>query len=67
MIQDLKRSVAKELPDHRVESVIYPKYETKGELAEATAQFLEWYVLRPSIPPRVEPALLIQRQGSRSA
>ncbi|ROT38590.1 hypothetical protein SODALDRAFT_295431 [Sodiomyces alkalinus F11] len=39
---ELKRDVARQLLDHRVESVVYPKYETKGELAEATAKFLEW-------------------------
>jgi hypothetical protein len=24
---------------------VYPKYETKGELAQATDAFVEWYVL----------------------
>ncbi|KAI8245033.1 hypothetical protein K4K53_002920 [Colletotrichum sp. SAR 10_77] len=41
-LQDLKRVVTKQLPDHRVESIVYPKYETKGELAEATEAFLAW-------------------------
>lgn len=40
---DLKRLVGKQLPDHRVESIVYPKYETKGELAQATEAFVEWY------------------------
>ncbi|KDN67575.1 hypothetical protein CSUB01_03629 [Colletotrichum sublineola] len=40
--QDLKRSVTKQLPDHRVESIVYPQYETKGELAQATEAFLSW-------------------------
>ncbi|KAK2009779.1 hypothetical protein LZ32DRAFT_639859 [Colletotrichum eremochloae] len=39
---DLKRSVTKQLPDHRVESIVYPQYETKGELAQATEAFLSW-------------------------
>ncbi|KAH6888165.1 hypothetical protein B0T10DRAFT_442360 [Thelonectria olida] len=39
---DLKRAVKKRLSNDRVETVIYPKYETKGELAEATTAFLEW-------------------------
>ncbi|KAF6811504.1 hypothetical protein CMUS01_13247, partial [Colletotrichum musicola] len=39
---DLKRTVTKQLPDHRVESIVYPKYETKGELAQATDAFLAW-------------------------
>ncbi|ROW04564.1 hypothetical protein VMCG_04948 [Cytospora schulzeri] len=40
--EDLKRTVNIELPDHDVESVIYPQYATKGELAEASVNFLEW-------------------------
>jgi hypothetical protein len=36
--------VAKQLPEHNVQSVVYPKYDTKGELEEATAGFLEWSV-----------------------
>jgi len=40
--QDLKKGVIEALPDHRIESVVYPKYETKGELAQCSAQFLEW-------------------------
>ncbi|KAM0269454.1 hypothetical protein ACHAQH_009716 [Verticillium albo-atrum] len=39
---DLKQQVAKQIPDHKVESVVYPKYETKGELDQATESFLEW-------------------------
>ncbi|KJR88280.1 uncharacterized protein SPSK_07131 [Sporothrix schenckii 1099-18] len=44
---DLKSTVAGILPDHdRVETVVYPRYETKGELAEASQQFLEWLKAR---------------------
>ncbi|KAH7264857.1 uncharacterized protein BKA55DRAFT_635405 [Fusarium redolens] len=39
---DLKKAVARELPDEKVESVVYPKYETTGELAQAAEGFLEW-------------------------
>ncbi|UNI15472.1 hypothetical protein JDV02_002002 [Purpureocillium takamizusanense] len=39
---DLKLQVARELPNERVESVVYPTYETKGELAQASQAFLEW-------------------------
>ena len=35
--------MAKELPDNHVESVVYPTYETKGELEQATEGFLTWY------------------------
>jgi hypothetical protein len=37
--------VGRSLPaDHRVEAVVYPQYETKGELAQATEAFVEWCV-----------------------
>ncbi|KAF5674978.1 hypothetical protein FHETE_2729 [Fusarium heterosporum] len=39
---DLKAAVAKQLPDDKVESVVYPRYETAGELAQAAEAFLEW-------------------------
>jgi hypothetical protein len=39
----LKDTVANNLPDHEVASAIYPKYETRGELTQSTAAFLEWY------------------------
>ncbi|KAK4668946.1 uncharacterized protein QC764_701280 [Podospora pseudoanserina] len=38
-LQDI---ITNNLPDHEVASVVYPKYETKGELAQSTAAFLEW-------------------------
>ncbi|KAM7215354.1 hypothetical protein V8F06_009215 [Rhypophila decipiens] len=38
----LEASVAESLPDDLVTSVVYPKYETRGELAQSTAAFLEW-------------------------
>ena len=34
--------MSSQLSDHNVESVIYPKYATKGELNEASVNFLEW-------------------------
>ncbi|PSR82906.1 hypothetical protein BD289DRAFT_461499 [Coniella lustricola] len=40
--EDLKRTVSSELPGHKVESVVYPQYATKGELAQASINFLEW-------------------------
>lgn len=39
---DLKKQVARELPDHKIESAVYPTYETKGELAQASQALLEW-------------------------
>lgn len=41
-LKDLKSAVAKQLPEDKVESVVYPKYETSGELAQASEGFLEW-------------------------
>ncbi|KAF4438414.1 hypothetical protein F53441_12802 [Fusarium austroafricanum] len=35
-------AVARELPNEKVESVVYPKYKTTGELAQASEAFLEW-------------------------
>ncbi|KAK7995066.1 hypothetical protein PG990_013839 [Apiospora arundinis] len=39
---DLKKEVSKKLPEHNVESVVFPKYETKGELKQSTELFLDW-------------------------
>ena len=41
-VQDFKKHLSSQLSDHHVESVIYPKYATKGELTEASINFLEW-------------------------
>lgn len=40
--KNLQATVTNNLPDHEVASVVYPKYETKGELAQSTTAFLEW-------------------------
>ncbi|KAK0703935.1 hypothetical protein B0T26DRAFT_757430 [Lasiosphaeria miniovina] len=40
--QHLQDTVTSNLPDHKVASVVYPKYETKGELAQSTEAFLGW-------------------------
>ena len=34
--------MAKQLPENKVQSVVYPKYETKGELDQSTEAFVEW-------------------------
>ncbi|KAK8001189.1 hypothetical protein PG991_013411, partial [Apiospora marii] len=39
---DLKKEVSNKLPDHNVESVVFPKYETRGELKQSTELFLDW-------------------------
>lgn len=51
MAQDLKKEVSRHLPDdQRIESVVYPTYETKGELAQATEAFLAWSASPMSSP-----------------
>ncbi|KAI0811815.1 hypothetical protein GGR55DRAFT_89310 [Xylaria sp. FL0064] len=40
--EDLKAQVAKQLPEDNVEAVVYPKYETKGELGQSSTSFLSW-------------------------
>ncbi|KAK3380544.1 hypothetical protein B0T24DRAFT_647739 [Lasiosphaeria ovina] len=40
--QHLQDTVTNNLPDHKVASVVYPKYETKGELGQSTEAFLGW-------------------------
>lgn len=39
---DLQKSVVSKLPDHNVESIVYPKYETRGELGQCCVSFLSW-------------------------
>ncbi|KAK4444215.1 hypothetical protein QBC34DRAFT_442718 [Podospora aff. communis PSN243] len=38
----LQDTITSNLPDDKVTSVVYPKYETKGELAQSTSAFLGW-------------------------
>ncbi|CAI4213199.1 unnamed protein product [Parascedosporium putredinis] len=40
--EDLKKLVSEQLPDDHVESIVYPKYETKGDLSQASEALLEW-------------------------
>ncbi|KAI3328767.1 hypothetical protein F4824DRAFT_516990 [Ustulina deusta] len=40
--EDLKTQVTKQLPEDNVEAVVYPKYETKGELGQCSTAFLSW-------------------------
>jgi hypothetical protein len=40
--QDLKNVVSKESPDINVETRVYPKYETRGDLAACVETFREW-------------------------
>ncbi|KAM3080385.1 hypothetical protein ACMFMG_005343 [Clarireedia jacksonii] len=38
----LKKLVAEKLPADEVRLLLYPKYETKGDLSESTGKFLNW-------------------------
>ncbi|KAK0624055.1 hypothetical protein B0T14DRAFT_495412 [Immersiella caudata] len=38
----LQDTITSNLPDDKITSVVYPKYETKGELAQSTSAFLGW-------------------------
>ncbi|KAI1429692.1 hypothetical protein F5Y12DRAFT_781711 [Xylaria sp. FL1777] len=40
--EDLKTQIAKQLPEDDVEAIVYPKYETKGELGQCSTAFLSW-------------------------
>ncbi|KAH7028008.1 uncharacterized protein B0I36DRAFT_328439 [Microdochium trichocladiopsis] len=39
---DLQKQVAAKLPEQNVESVVYPKYDTKGELGQCSESLLSW-------------------------
>lgn len=38
----LRDAVADQLPQDEILSIVYPKFETRGELAHVTEKFLEW-------------------------
>lgn len=40
--EHLKDLVAKELPKINVEVLVYPKYETRGDLGECVMRFRTW-------------------------
>lgn len=38
----LRDNLAKELPKLNVEVLVYPKYETRGDLGECVSRFTDW-------------------------
>jgi len=44
-IQHLQRVVSEERWDLEVHTAVYPKYETRGDLAACVETFREWFVL----------------------
>lgn len=43
----LQESLARELPKIDVKTLIYPKYETRGNLRDCVARFTDWCVIPP--------------------
>jgi hypothetical protein len=41
-IQDLKNAVSEKNPELNVQTRVYPKYETRGDLAACVETFREW-------------------------
>jgi hypothetical protein len=42
--EHLRQLVARELPKVNVKVLVYPKYETRGDLGECVERFRDWYV-----------------------
>jgi pimeloyl-ACP methyl ester carboxylesterase len=72
---DLKALVSHALPQLNIESVVYPRYETRGDLAACVARFREWLQTRvidlevaagtqsPTIDPSVRTVLVTHSMG----
>lgn len=43
--EHLRSHVAQSLPDITIKSLVYPQYETRGDLGECVSRFRNWYVL----------------------
>jgi hypothetical protein len=41
----LQSLVARALPKIDVQAIVYPKFETRGDLGDCVARFRDWYVL----------------------
>jgi hypothetical protein len=42
--EQLRTTLSHALPNISVKEVVYPKYETRGDLTECVARFRDWYV-----------------------
>lgn len=50
--EHLRQLVAQELPKVDVRVLVYPTYDTRGDLVECVNRFRDWYgVLPQSLPP----------------
>lgn len=45
--EHLRERVAGDLPKVNVEVLVYPRYETRGDLGETVSRFRGWFVLLP--------------------
>ena len=44
-LQKLRNLVAEKVPDLNVHTAVYPKYDTRGDLAVCVEAFKEWHVI----------------------
>ncbi|UKZ77672.1 hypothetical protein TrVFT333_005396 [Trichoderma virens FT-333] len=64
-VEDLRAAVTRELPGITIKVLVYPKYETRGDLGEAVSRFRSWLqdkiidyeVAMGTASPTVEPSV----------
>ncbi|KAL7927923.1 hypothetical protein ACQKWADRAFT_278240 [Trichoderma austrokoningii] len=64
-VEDLRTAVANELPGFSIKVLVYPKYDTRGDLGEAVSKFRSWLenkiidyeVAKGTASPTVEPSI----------
>lgn len=64
-VEDLRTAVAQELPGFSIKVLVYPKYDTRGDLGEAVSKFRSWLenkiidyeVAKGTASPTVEPSV----------
>ncbi|EHK41124.1 hypothetical protein TRIATDRAFT_135489 [Trichoderma atroviride IMI 206040] len=64
-VEDLRTAVAQELPGFSIKVLVYPKYDTRGDLGEAVSRFRSWLenkiidyeVAKGTASPTVEPSI----------
>ncbi|KAL7791035.1 hypothetical protein V8C37DRAFT_383287 [Trichoderma ceciliae] len=64
-VEDLRSAVARELPDISIKVLVYPKYDTRGDLGDAVSRFRTWLedkiidyeVAKGTASPTVEPSI----------
>ncbi|SPO04483.1 uncharacterized protein DNG_07168 [Cephalotrichum gorgonifer] len=73
--RDLRDSLAKELPKINVKVLVYPKYETRGDLGECVSRFTDWLLEKvidlevdagtpsPTVDPSVRTVLIGHSMG----